>query len=57
MKIEMLIKNHDKIYNATNLLQGEIIIEKSILGSCGKLVCSIIRDGNVQFFEDNYLFF
>ncbi len=57
MKIEMLIKNHDKIYNATNLLQGEIIIEKSILGSCGKLVCSIIRDGNVQFVEGNQIQF
>lgn len=53
----MLIKNNEKVYDATNLLEGEVTIEKSILGTCGKMTCFIIRDGITQFVEGNQIQF
>lgn len=53
----MLIENKQKVYDATNLLNGEVRIESSVLGSCGKMICSVIRDGNVEFVEGNQIQF
>lgn len=57
MEIKILIKNKGKVYDATNLLEGEVTIEKSILGTCGKLTCQIIRDGIVEFVEGSQVQF
>lgn len=57
MEIKMLIKNNEKVYDATNLLEGEVAIENSVLGTCGKMTCSIIRDGIVEFVEGDQIQF